>query len=204
MIQHSPRAGSSKEAFGVVSQRGRHSRQRQTTAGVSKTNENMKGLTERWTALGINWLLSHHNETWVFDPVFERNPLQIQSKLTPDQFRLTETSATLAGSVEKLLTMAGQVGSSARPPLLSSIWQSSNFSPAAALLAYVMLMHAFLASVPWQSLPSLGPSQAADLKAAEVDAYGSYYSPMAVLVEPHGYRLQEHFVTTKGTLQQKV
>lgn len=98
--------------------------------------------------------------------------------------------------------MAGQVGSSARPQLLSSIWQSSNLSPAAALLAYFMLMHAFLSSVPWQSLPSLGPSQAASLKAAEPD--GSYFFPMAVLVKPHGYRLQEHFVTTKGTLRRHV
>ena len=63
----------------------------------------------------------------------------------------------------------------------------------AVLVAYCMLVHALLSGMgPWNgATPSAEP--AVDSTQQQLS-----WEPMAALVEPHGYELREHFVTTPG------
>eukprot|EP00878_Enallax_costatus_P015740 GHUV01016491.1.p1 GENE.GHUV01016491.1~~GHUV01016491.1.p1 ORF type:complete len:441 (+),score=103.72 GHUV01016491.1:747-2069(+) len=65
-----------------------------------------------------------------------------------------------------------------------------------ALIAYLLLFQAFTGLHPWRLLPK----QQARLQQYQQNeapkAADSYFQPMADLVLPHGYQLEEHFVTT--------
>jgi hypothetical protein len=65
----------------------------------------------------------------------------------------------------------------------------------AALLAYCMMVHALFYGMPWQLDP---PTQSAGRPKPPPPPATSHWDAMASLVEPHGYELQQHFVTTPG------
>jgi hypothetical protein len=60
----------------------------------------------------------------------------------------------------------------------------------AAVIAYFMMVHALLYGISW-------PAPAGHQPPVQLL---QHWGAMAALVEPHGYELQEHFVTTAGML----
>lgn len=64
----------------------------------------------------------------------------------------------------------------------------------AACIAYLMLAHAVIFS----GLPKLKPPLHPNNSTTAASTTTAHVSPMEELVQPHGYELQEHFVTTRG------
>lgn len=74
---------------------------------------------------------------------------------------------------------------------------SQKWPTAPQFLAYVLMLHAFIYTAPWQQLlPAPAPAISQPPTAAAVATADSNFAAMAALVEPHGYQLEQHFVTT--------